>query len=251
MFRQLVLAVCFTCFASAAEPLRFEVKRVEKKTPGCVITFEYPEVLSAASLQARNRINAGLLHLLMRRTGFPGSDSGVHSLDEYATVFLGECRQFHEATEGKAPDRELYEHKLITILRYTAPILSFQCDASEDAGGAHPFGTTFFINFQSDTGKTLTMADLLEDGALPKLEAMAEAELRRDHRLSPTDKLSEQGYNFPDDRFRLNENFGVGERALLFLFNTYEIAAGAMGPTEIRIPLVQTRGLLKRDLPFW
>ena len=41
---------------AAEGPLRFELKRVEKKTTGCVLTFQYPEIISAASPQVRDRI---------------------------------------------------------------------------------------------------------------------------------------------------------------------------------------------------
>jgi hypothetical protein len=53
------------------------------------------------------------------------------------------------------------------------------------------------------------------------------------------------------DRFRLNKNFGIGERELVFLFNTYEIGPGAMGATEIRMPYQQIHNLFKPDLHLW
>jgi len=247
MLRLIVLTVSMVHLGVAQGPLRFELKRVEKKTPACVITFEYPEIISAASSQARDRMNAGILRVLLRRSDWPGTDSGARTLDEYANVFLKHCTEFQSAPEA----RELYEHKRATIFRYTPPIVSFRCDATEDAGGVHPFGTTFFVNFESSTGKTVTIADLLREGTVPKLESIAEADFRRAHNLSSTESLSEQSYNFPGGRFRLNDNFGVGEEELVFLFNTYEIAAGAMGPTEIAIPYPFLRGLLKTDLEQW
>jgi hypothetical protein len=63
--------------------------------------------------------------------------------------------------------------------------------------------------------------------------------------LSSSESLSDQGYNFPGGHFKLNDNFGVGEKDLLFVFNTYEIAAGAAGPTEIVMPYQAIWSLLK------
>jgi len=140
----LVFSMCF--FAIAQGPLRFELKRIEKKTTRCVITFVYPEVISAASPQARDRMNAGILRVLLRRSDWPAPDSGFRSLEAYANDFMTFC-----ASEG----RPLYQHKRVTIFRYTPPILSFRCDAEEDAGGVHPFGTTFFVNFESRTGRVI------------------------------------------------------------------------------------------------
>ena len=97
----------------------------------------------------------------------------------------------------------------------------------------------------SQTGKPVRLIDILKPGALQSLTALAELRLRKDYKLSPTEKLSEAGFNFPDDSFKLNDNFGIGDKELIFHFNTYEIAAGAMGPTEIAIPYMDMRHLLK------
>jgi uncharacterized protein DUF3298 len=244
MLRLILLTVSIVPWAVAQGPLRFELKLVEKKTPTCVISFEYPEIISAASPQVRDTINAGLLRVLLRRSDWPASDSGFHSLDAYINAFLKDCAEF----QTEPQHHELYEHKLVTIFRYTPPILSFRCDSVEDAGGVHPFGTTLFVNFESITGRTVAITDLLREGALPKLQSVAEAIFRRDNKLSSSESLSQYGYSFPGDRFRLNDNFGIGERELVFLFNTYEIGAGAMPATEIAIAYPLIRDLLKPDL---
>jgi hypothetical protein len=247
LVRLMILTVSMVHLRAAEDPLRFELKRVEKKTTGCSITFQYPEIISAASPETRDRINAGILRLLLRRSDWPAPDSGARSLDAYANVFLKDCAAFQTRPEA----RVLSERKLVTILRYTAPFLSFRCDANEDGGGVHPFGTTLFVNFEISTGKAVGITDLLREGALPALESIAEASFRREHKLSPSESLSEHSYNFPGDRFRLNHNFGIGERELVFLFNTYEIGPGAMGPTEIRIPYQQIHNLLRTDFQSW
>jgi hypothetical protein len=215
------------CFLVVAQgPLRFELKRIEKKTTRCVVTFEYPEVISAASPQARDRINAGILRVLLRRSDWPAPDSGFRSLEAYANDFLTFC-----ASES----RPLYQHKRVMIFRYTPPILSFRFDAHEDAGGVHPFGTTFFVNFESRTGQVIRITDLVREDALPEFESIAEETFRREHDLFPTESLS-KWFSFPGDRFRLNDNFGIGEEQLVFLYNTYEIGSGAMPPTKIKLP---------------
>lgn len=244
MLRLILLALSAVLLGNAQGALRFELKHFEKKTKACVIQVEYPEIVSAASGEARDRMNAGILRVLLRASDFLASDSGLRSLDEYANRFLKDCEGFQSRPEA----RDLYEFKRVTIFRYTPPILSFRCDATEDGGGVHPFGSTFFVNFETETGKTIALTDLLKEGSLPKLTSLAEGIFRRDHKLSATESLSEQGYGFPENRFSLNDNFGVGESELMFLFNTYEIGAGAMGSTEIKIDLALVRGLLKPNV---
>lgn len=92
------------------------------------------------------------------------------------------------------------------------------------------------------------LTDLLKKGALPQLESAVETEFRRARNLSSTDSLLNEGHKFSGGRFRLNDNFGVGERELVFLFNSYEIAAGAAGPTELAIPYQSIGQLLKPEL---
>ena len=241
MLRLILLTLSMASLGVAQGPLRFEVKQVEKKTSACVITFEYPEILSATSPQVRDRMNAGVLRVLLQRSDWPASDSGFRSLDAYEDAFLSYCAEVQKEPYA----HELYQHKFVTIFRYTPPFLSFRCDADEDAGGVHPFGTTFFVNFDIRTGRAVALSDLLREGSLPKLQSLAEATFRRDYKLSPNESLSEHGYSFPGDRFRLNDNFGLGERELVFLFNTYEIGPGAMPPTKIAIPYPLIRDLLK------
>jgi len=246
MLRLITMTVWLAALAAAQAPLRYESRRIEKKIPRCVVSFEYPEIMSAASPQVRDRINAGILEVLLRSTDWPPSSSGVPSLDAYAKTFLDYCEQFHKSSD-ESEDRDLYERKIVKFFRSTPPFFSFQCVAEIDAGGVHPYGTTFYINFESNTGKPVKLIDILRPGAVTRLASVAEAHFRADHKLSATASPSEAGFNFPSDQFKLSDNYGIGDKALVFHFNTYEIAAGAMGDTEIEIPYIDMRQLLKPD----
>jgi hypothetical protein len=80
---------------------------------------------------------------------------------------------------------------------------------------------------------------------LPQLTSLSESHFRKEHKLSPTENLSESSFNFPGDQFTLNDNYGIGDNVLVFHFNTYEIGPGAMGDTEIEIRYAEMRHLLK------
>jgi hypothetical protein len=246
--RLLALVVSTACWSFAQGPLRFELRHVEKKTAGCgVLTFEYPKIISAASPEARDKINAGILRVLLRVTDAGPPRYAGRSLDSYTAQFLTECREFRAWSEGKPPFRELYEHKRVTIFRYTPPILSFRFDAVADHGGVHPYGNTLFANFDSVTGEAIVLSGVLRDGGYAKLEATAERMFRSQYKLAPSDELSEF-YSFPGDRFTLNDNFGFGEDELVFIFNAYEIASGAAGSIEIKVPYALLREALKPGL---
>ena len=238
------LLISMASSLSAQGPLRFELKLVEKQAKECVATFEYPEILSAETSEAQARINAGILRVLLRSAAWPVRDSGFESLSAYADGFVKGCGTPQTRPGNVRP----YLHKRVTIYRYTPPVLSFKCDSDEDDGGAHPFGTTFFINFNGRTGQSITLKDLVKDGSLPKLEALAESRFRSDRNLSPNESLSAAYYTFPGDQFRLNENFGLGEEQLTFFFNAYEIGPGALGSAKIEIRYPILRSIFKLDL---
>ncbi len=84
---------------------------------------------------------------------------------------------------------------------------------------------------------------------MPWLTPIAEVYFRKARQLSPTADLKEAGFWFPDGRFKLNENFGLTDTALLFNFNMYEIAARSMGETRIAIPLTGIPGLAASGIP--
>src|SRR6266699_4819210 len=197
MLRLITVTVWLAALAVAQGPLRYETRRIEKNSPGCVVSFEYPEIISAASPEVRDRINAGILGVLLRRTDWPAFDSGVRSLDAYAKTFLNYCE--HNEFEN----RPWYERKTVKFFRSMLPVFSFQCVAHTDAGGVHPFGTTFYVNFESKTGKPVKLIDILKPGALARLASLAESHFREDHKLSATESLSGTGFNFPSDRFKL------------------------------------------------
>jgi hypothetical protein len=246
--RLLALVVSTACLSFAQGPLRFELRQVERKTAGCgVITFDYPEIMSAASPEARDKINAGILRVLLRETDIGPPRYAGRSLATYTAQFFSNCQEFRAWSEGKPPFRELYEHKRATIFRYTPPILSFRFDGVADHGGVHPYGNTLFANFDSVTGETIVLSSLLREGGYPKLEATAERMFRSQFNLAPSDKLSDF-YSFPGDRFKLNDYFGFGEDELVFIFNAYEIAPGAAGSVEIKVPYALLREAIKPGL---
>lgn len=114
-------------------------------------------------------------------------------------------------------------------------------------GGAH--GSTYFSYYNIDpkTGRQLLMADLFTDttALLPIVEvkfkerwAEVLAETKGDY--------NQAGFDFPNNKFALPLNFCIMEKDVAFLYNTYEIAAYVMGPTEVYVPKREIIHLLKQ-----
>jgi hypothetical protein len=124
-------------------------------------------------------------------------------------------------------------------------LVSLTADVEYYTGGAHGgYGTTF-INVHPITGVTVGLSDILKAGYEQSLTRIAEQEFRKNLELSPTDDLYEAGFEFPDGKFVLNNNYGFTQEGIHFVYNPYEIAPYAMGSQSFIIPYEAIQSLLK------
>jgi hypothetical protein len=112
-------------------------------------------------------------------------------------------------------------------------------------GGAHGVRTQLYRNFRPDTGAAITLEELIVEGGIEQLTAVGEEIFRTAHELAPDIALDDAGFWFDDGVFALNDNFLVSTDALFFYYNEYEVAAYAVGPTELLIPYERIGSLLR------
>lgn len=112
-------------------------------------------------------------------------------------------------------------------------------------GGAHGGSGTYFININPSTGAEFTLDNLLKSGYQEHLTKIGEEVFRKVHEIPDTASLNENYFEFPDDKFQLNQNYGFRREGIVFYFNNYEIAPYAAGPTEIVIPYETIKDWLK------
>jgi hypothetical protein len=75
----------------------------------------------------------------------------------------------------------------------------------------------------------LRFKDLIKDRT--KLNKRVEQKFREINEIGPHDNLNEKGF-FWDGKFQLPANIGLVPEGVQFFYNSYEIAAYAVGPTE-------------------
>ncbi|MCX6215502.1 RsiV family protein [Spirosoma sp.] len=112
-------------------------------------------------------------------------------------------------------------------------------------GGAHPNTNMSLYNFDRETGRLLTLSDMVSDTTA--LLALVEKAFRKQQALSPQNNLEEQGYFLRDGHFFLPANVGMSSAGMLFYYNPYEIAAYAVGPIQVTVPYEQLKGILRED----
>lgn len=104
---------------------------------------------------------------------------------------------------------------------------------NEYLGGAHPSRFVTLASFDLSSGNQIDILDRYDETQLLKL---AEDRFRKIHSLSETKDLNDAGFMFENGRFVLPENMALTSEGVLFVYNSYEVAAYSEGETRFVIP---------------
>jgi len=233
--------------ASSPSPLKFQLKSFVKLLPGCgsdekqpCVTFRvnWQEVAQSPSPQAQTTINASVLAHLQPKEAPRGFEA------ESQAVF-DDFKHFHD----QFPDTAItyFIRRSADVQFSNASLLCIVIDGEEFRGGAHPNSTRTYLNLRPRTGAEVTLKELLNDGALPALTAATEKQFRAERAIAPTQKFSEAGFQFPDDKFTLSAQWSVVPKGLVFHYNAYEVAPYVVGPTTVLVGWSEVSSLLRRD----
>lgn len=128
---------------------------------------------------------------------------------------------------------------LVEVL--TDSLLSLSVHDEYYTGGAHGGSGVYFININPKTGEEFTLDNLLKPDYTDALTLLGNREFREARELADTASLSETYFEFPENEFELNKNYGFKNEGIVFYYNNYEIAPYAAGPTEVLIPYSDLR----------
>jgi hypothetical protein len=126
-------------------------------------------------------------------------------------------------------------------------LLTVKMTAHLDGGGAHSLDPIKMFVFDSRTGSQLKPADIFVPKFDSRLNHLIDRAFRKQHGLSANDPLDKQKGAFSglsEKKLTYPYNFAVGVDGITFVYNEYEIAAYACGPTEILIPWAELRPIL-------
>ena len=173
------------------------------------------------------------------------NDKQPASLDELATMFFKDFR-------ANPPDmNSAWEmERSITTVYSNARVVTLLFSENGYTGGAHPFSGQRYFVLNTQTGEALTLKDLVGSSAQDTLTKAAEQAFRQARELAPNASLTDAGFWFEGDKFKLNDNVGVLPDGLHFIFNPYEVAPYAMGQTEFTVPYSALRDVLPADSPL-
>jgi hypothetical protein len=160
-------------------------------------------------------------------------------MDQFISNFVSFKKEFPESAQVWYLERKALVHY------NTRDVLSLSFTEQSYTGGAHDIETIHFVNLDPKSGATLSLADWVEPGSEQKLESIAESSFRAIRQIEEGESLTDAGFTFEDGKFTLTDNFAIGQDALTFYYNPYEIAPYAMGPTELVIPYKAIAALMR------
>lgn len=220
------------------QQITFEMKTFRKESAtGCVsdsiacasYEVEYP-VFTGLDSAVANKIHQQITAMVSM--GNPEMEG--KPMDSVAADFIAGFEEFGNEMEGEVMG--WYYGATATVEVLTDSLISISVQDEYFTGGAHGGNGVYYLNINPKTGAEFKLDNFLKEGYKQPLTKLAEGLFRKERELADTTSFSENGFEFPEDQFQLNENYGFTKDGIVFYYNSYEVAPYVLGPTQVTIP---------------
>ena len=238
--------------SSPTAGINYKTASLERQSgPGCAteegacarIEMAYP-LAEGADQALVSRINDSIQTTLSQVLFMlnPEGDS-LKTLDQQADQFVTSYTDFLK----EVPDYEMgwWIEASHEVHLNNSKITSLELMVSSFTGGAHPIGFSESFNFFLPGGEPVLLDSLISDRTA--FLQLVEKEFKLSNGLPETAVLQDEGY-FYGEAFTLPFNFVFTSEGLYLIYNVYEAAPYAMGPTEFLIPFDKLKDLLRLEL---
>ena len=242
------------------DSLNYQIKTFEKHSKTCVnrdslcatVKFEYPQFESVTLNEIIKKEIINVYH-----DDVDSSKTRPHNFEELAKPFvdeydekISEGKEFvnkaNKQNEGGFLATPWNMEAYTDVQRQTNKYLMLHTNTNWFMGGNHPISMEYYYIYDRKDFKRVKLEDLFKPNFDKKLLLIAEGIFRKQEKLKPADKLTdENGYFFENGHFMLNDNFTLTHTGIKFLYNVYEIKAFAAGITELEIPYSDMKEILK------
>lgn len=164
----------------------------------------------------------------------------VSSYDELAALFLQSYTELKTEFPNDVIGWEATIKTRPTFQRDS--ILCVRTDYHIYAGGAHGFSGVKSLLFDTQTGKTLTITDIITD--INAFTAYCEKKFRASFSIPEKDNINSTEFLFEDDKFVLPETI-ILESDKMILYYTTEITSYVDGAKELSIKYSEIKQFLK------
>ena len=209
--------------------------------PCAEVTLDYLRYTGDAELseEINSKINIVIIGMLELDGDLKNPDKNIlEATQEFMARFEADKQEFPETTAG-------YTSEIVISEAYKSDeLLCLEAQHYSYTGGAHGYGSIFYINLDPQTGAQLSTKDLLD---IPKFMVFAENKFREENEIAANKSINSTGFWFENDAFSLPETIGFTSESLILLYNQYNIASYADGPIELRISRKEASAFLRFD----
>lgn len=242
-----LLLFCFTVILTSCNttkkegnPTAFETETIrldstnltackDSHCPEVLVQYEKIKGNSDFSKSINAKTSAELIRLF---DNVEDMDSPNKTVEEAVNGFVNDYFEFkRDYPESVAEYEASIEQK---ILDQNDQTLVFKTSFYLFTGGAHGYGGVRFLNFDAETGKLLSHAELISD--IPAFTDFVEERFRKKYNIPPETNINSQGFFFDDGKFVLPENIAVTSDSVILLYNPYEAASYAQGQLRFVFP---------------
>ncbi len=202
---------------------------------GALIEIKYIEIINAPYPAVKDSINTFIINY------------GLDTYDNYDDLMKNFIDEFIDAQHYYPSPVGWEDKRNIHVTCNSNYILSLSFNFFSYSGGAHPNGWTNFFNFNLYTGELLKLEDLFTESQIMELNLIAEIKFREIYDIDDSESLEKHGFWFDEDKFKLNDNFLITDKGLIFLFNPYEITAYVVGSTTIEVTYDEIIDMIRRN----
>lgn len=161
-------------------------------------------------------------------------------IDEIQPMYKEEL----ERIESKDDIGHWYNYEITlqsTPVLYKNDILVIESLSYEYTGGAHGISSIHYLNLDLANKSKITFKELFLPNAKDQLTELIKEQLKKDLK---TDSLDKEGYW--SKSIESTNNIRITDTGVCFVYNVYEIAPYAMGPTQVTVPFAKLKDLLNK-----
>jgi hypothetical protein len=246
----LLITLLFSCTTKEKKvaPISFETKtlRIESKG-GCksdTLQCAYFEVTYPEFTGLDTPVVKTIRQKIDAAVSMGNPESQGHNMKDIGEIFIQDYDDFKSEIPDAFGGWHYTAKVVVEVL--TDTLLSLSVNDEYYTGGAHGGSGVYFINLNPKTGAEFTLDNFFIADYQDALTQVGDKSFRQSRQLADTASLVDNYFEFPEDKFELNKNYGFKKEGIVFYYNNYEIAPYAAGPTEVLIPYEQLKDLIKK-----
>lgn len=254
LFHTSVFVLLLCACSQESETITFETVTADKSValsndsipPTCSVNIRL-EQATAESGRAGEIINSTVAKRLLDR-GDDGLQQAAEAFaEEYTSNYVKTLLPLYNEDRKDTKKHAWYHyHYIINSHTQTGSkgTVVYLADINFREGGNHAVSQQVIMNFDTETGRQLTVQDIFVDGFETALQPILLKALQEKTGFTTMKALNDNGYLKSTDIY-VPENFILSDDAITFVYNPDEIAPYTVGSTELTIAFAALESILR------